>query len=174
MPRILFAGDPHGEFSQIRSAGREADAIILLGDQMPNRPLPSELGLLWERTFFLLGNHDTESSGFLIAHMGEAWKHNLHGRVEEVGRLRLAGLGGVFRGRIWHPRQECVRYHSRQELLDASPPRTRFLNDIPALHWSSIFPEDFGISNHRRLSAPGRCAPGCTWTSPCWFWRNKN
>jgi hypothetical protein len=44
------------------------------------RPLPDEFGSLWSRTFFLIGNHDTESTGFLNAHRGEAWGHNLHGR----------------------------------------------------------------------------------------------
>ncbi|EFL50717.1 metallophosphoesterase [Solidesulfovibrio fructosivorans JJ]] len=144
MPSILFCGDCHGEFSHIICAGRKADAIILLGDQTPNLPLPEELGSLWPRTFFILGNHDTESTGFLIAHRGDAWSHNLHGRVEEVGRLRLAGLGGIFRGRVWHP-DGGIRYHSRQELLEATPPRQRFLGDIPALHWSSIFPADFDL-----------------------------
>lgn len=144
MPRILFAGDPHGEFSHIRAAGREADAVILLGDQTPNHPLPIELGSLWPKTYFILGNHDTELAGFLIAHRGDAWSHNLHGRVEEVGRLRLGGLGGIFRGRVWHPCEE-IRYNSRQKLLEDTPPEKRFLGDIPALHWSSIFPSDFDL-----------------------------
>lgn len=145
MPRILFCGDPHGEFSHIIAAGQEADAVILLGDQTPFRPLAEELGSLWPRTYFILGNQDTESTGFLIAHRGDAWAHNLHGRVEEVGRLRLAGLGGVYRGRIWHPEEGEPRFRSRQELLEATPPKQRFLGDIPALHWASIFPEDFDL-----------------------------
>lgn len=144
MPRILFCGDPHGEFSHIRAAGREADTVILLGDQTPNHPLPNELGSLWPKTYFILGNHDTELAGFLVAHRGDAWSHNLHGRIEDVCGLRLAGLGGIFRGRIWRP-AEGIRFHSRKELLEATPPKRRFLGDIPALHWSSIFPADFDL-----------------------------
>ena len=145
MPRILFCGDCHGEFSHIIPAGREADAIILVGDQTPSCPLPEVLGSLWPKTYFILGNHDTELAGFLIAHRGDAWSHNLHGRIEDVCGLRLAGLGGIFRGRVWHPEEGEPRYRSRQELLEATPPNRRFLGDIPVLHWSSIFPADFEL-----------------------------
>jgi len=145
MPRILFCGDCHGEFSHIIPAGREADAIILVGDQTPSRSLPEELGSLWPKTYFILGNQDTELTGFLVAHRGDAWSHNLHCRIEDIEGLRLAGLGGIFRSQIWYPEDERIRYNSRKKLLDNTPPEKRFLGDIPALHWSSIFPEDFDL-----------------------------
>ena len=29
--------------------------------------------------------------------------HNLHGRVVEIAGLRIAGSGGIFRGKVWEP-----------------------------------------------------------------------
>jgi predicted phosphodiesterase len=141
--RFLFCGDPHGEFGLVREYGRNADAVVLLGDQTPSRPLAEELGPVAERTWFVLGNHDTSLPGYFLAHRGEMWDRNLHARVVDFFGIRVAGLGGVFRGRVWHPREGGPLVRTRAEMAVRTPDRKRFLGGVPLEHWSSIFPEDF-------------------------------
>jgi predicted phosphodiesterase len=139
----MFCGDPHGEFELIRGYGRNADVVILLGDQTPSRPLAEELGPVVDRAWFILGNHDSDSAGYLAAHRGDIWARNLHARVLEFGGIRMASLGGVFRGRVWEPRTEDLRHWSRGEMVAVTPLKKRFIDGLPETHWSSIFPEDF-------------------------------
>lgn len=44
-PKLFFCGDPHGRFDHIIEAveSHQPDAIILLGDIQPKRPLDQEL-----------------------------------------------------------------------------------------------------------------------------------
>jgi len=146
--RILFAGDPHGEFDAVRKAA-PADTVIFLGDQTPARAFAEELGpVLAAKSWFLLGNHDSDAPGFIVAHMGEMWRRNLNARVVDFGGLRIAGLGGVFRGRVWNPGQgnepeEMLRFRTREEMCAHTPRRQHFLDGVPLKHWTSIFPEDF-------------------------------
>ncbi|TDT87335.1 putative phosphodiesterase [Azorhizobium sp. AG788] len=69
-------------------------------------------------------------------------KH-INGRVIEAGGLRIAGLGGVFRAAVWHPKDGSgePRWRRRQEYLGAYP-MERWRGDLPRQHRSSIWPED--------------------------------
>lgn len=54
--------------------------------------------------WFIHGNHDTDSEADHDHLFGSALAdRNLHGRVVEIAGLRIAGLGGVFRGKVWTP-----------------------------------------------------------------------
>lgn len=107
-PKIFFCGDNHSHFKHIVQAVREhqPDAIVLLGDIEAKQPLEMELAPLLGKTEirFIHGNHDTDSE--------ENWRYlihsrlghfNLHARVDTVAGMRIAGLGGVFRGMMWYP-----------------------------------------------------------------------
>lgn len=143
--RILFVGDPHGDFGLVREHGPEADAIVLLGDLCCERPLKVELGDLAGRTWFILGNHDGDDPGHMLATLDLA-ERNLHGRVMDICGLRVAGLGGVFRGQVWLPdrpdRPGELRWRTRAEYLAATNPRRQWMGGPPAKHWCSIWPED--------------------------------
>ena len=91
---ILFCGDPHGQFAPCLSKAEQArpENIVLLGDQTPDRPLKSLLGDWWPRTWFILGNHDTDAPEYLVCYRGDMWEHNLHARVQVLGGLRVADL----------------------------------------------------------------------------------
>ena len=143
--RFMFCGDPHGEFELIRGYGQNADVVVLLGDQTPEKPLVEELGpVVLERAWFILGNHDSDSAGYIAAHREENfWSRNLHAKVLEFGGLRIASLGGVFRGHVWEPRTEDIRYWTREAMIAATPLKKRFIGGLQERHWSSIFPEDF-------------------------------
>ena len=105
---ILMFGDLHGDFRHVLPAVEKhrPDAIILLGDIEASKPLEQELEAVMKLTqvWWIPGNHDTDSV--------EKWRNlfksqladrNLHGRVVEIAGIRVAGLGGVFRGEVWYP-----------------------------------------------------------------------
>lgn len=102
--QIFFCGDNHGRFEHIIEAVQvhSPAAIVLLGDIQAQKPLEQELESILDRTavWFIHGNHDTDTAedhdhlfGSVLA------ERNLHGRVVEVAGVRMAGLGGIFRGR---------------------------------------------------------------------------
>ena len=107
---ILFCGDPHGSFSQIiRAVATKApSAVVIVGDHDLERPLEEELALVVEMgvpIWWIPGNHDGDRAHW-YANLFDSGLggFNLHGRVAEVAPgVRIAGFGGVFRGRIWHP-----------------------------------------------------------------------
>lgn len=106
--RILFAGDPHGNFRPVIDAvvRHRPEAVILLGDYDLEKPLEHYLPEIMEltRIWWIAGNHD-----FLTdAHHRHLFKSaladfNLHLRVRDIAGLRIAGLGGIFLGRVWYP-----------------------------------------------------------------------
>ena len=114
---LLAFGDPHGEYGPLgrAAAKRRPDCIVLMGDLSADRdPVPlheaigdvSDLGI---PLFWIHGNHEDDTPAHhdavfegTLAHLG------LHGSVVEVCGVRLAGLGGVFRGRVWHPQDPAA------------------------------------------------------------------
>ncbi len=150
---IWFCGDPHGGTTFLRDALRfckRPDGIILLGDNMYSEPILPKLQAdvqdvppIW----LIHGNHDTDAAAFFQQILGE---RNIHGKVIDVAGVRIAGLGGVFRGEIWMP-PDPPKYHSYEEWHDqwemAVPPRQRmsreaFLAGKERRHKSSIFLAD--------------------------------
>jgi predicted phosphodiesterase len=80
-------------------------AIIFLGDLEPQRPLRQEYQPFLDAAaepWHIHGNHDTDRPD-TWQNMIDAQERNLHGRVETIARVRIAGLGGIFRGEVWFP-----------------------------------------------------------------------
>ena len=104
-PKIFFCGDPHGEFEYINRTVEKyhPDAIVILGDLQPPEDLETLLAptLALTQVWWIPGNHDTDCEEYYdrLWH-GPIAEHNLHGRVADVVGLRIAGLGGVFRGQL--------------------------------------------------------------------------
>ncbi len=94
---------------------------------------------------------------------------DIGGRVIEVGGLRIAGLGGVFKPRIWYPRAdepggriEPPSFNTRREFLDSLPLREHWRGGLPLWHRDSIFPEDFAqLAQHRFDVLVTHEAPSC-------------
>lgn len=144
---ILFCGDTHGRFDHILRAAELLDpmAIVLLGDIEPIQPLHLELAAIDpDKLWFIHGNHDTDSD--------QNWHHlwgsrlaerNIHGRVVELPNgLKLAGLGGVFRGSVWYPGQSEARFESRASHAQSTPRQDRWQGGVHCKHWSSIYPDE--------------------------------
>lgn len=144
---IYFFGDTHGHFDhvlEIVSRDRPA-AIVLLGDLQAQRPLDVELESILGMTevWFIHGNHDTDSDADYDNLFGSALAdRNLHGRVVVVGGVRIAGLGGVFRGQVWTPPVDWL-FESSKEFTARCGRGNRWRDGLPRKHRSSIFPEDY-------------------------------
>ena len=149
--KILFFGDVHGHFRHVINAVREhaPAAIVLLGDIQAKKPLEWELEWILDETevWFIHGNHDTDSEADYDNLFGsQLADRNLHGRVVDVAGVRIAGLGGVFRGQVWRP-PETPSYRSAKEFARTQGTGNRWREGLPLKHRSSIFPDD-----HDRLA----------------------
>ncbi len=115
---IYLCGDTHGSFDHIIDVvGQDRPAaVVFLGDLQAQRPLEIELATILDKTevWFIHGNHDTDSEADYDNLFGSALAdRNLHGRVVEIDGLRIAGLGGIFRGQVWAPPSQWL--HERPE-----------------------------------------------------------
>lgn len=142
-PRLLFCGDVHQRFESVLYAARayRPAAMILLGDLQPSVPLSEVLAGIQPFTdvYFIHGNHDTDTDDYYRRVFESGVSHlNLHGRIVEIAGYRVAGLGGIFRGKVWRP-PEPPRFRDPESYRQALHPR----QPISTVHHSSIWPEDY-------------------------------
>lgn len=153
-PDILFVGDPHGRFAHVIDIvlDRRPDAVVFLGDLQAQKPLEQELAPILDRTevWFIHGNHDTDSQAD-HDHLFESSlaDRNLHGRVQTVAGVRIAGLGGVFRGKIWMPPAEPI-FKNPDRLIASTPRQNRWRGGLPLKHRSTIFPDELAALARQR------------------------
>ncbi|MCR6480894.1 metallophosphoesterase [Variovorax sp. ZS18.2.2] len=156
-PKILFFGDPHGDFEPVLEAVKcqQPDAIILLGDLQARRPLHLELAPILDKTavWFVHGNHDTDSDeDFDNVFHSELADRNLDGEVQTIAGYRVAGLGGVFRDKVWNPAMPLEQAAFASDRAMASHARggrsgievdlkSTWRGGILRKHHSSIFPD---------------------------------
>lgn len=169
---LLIFGDPHGDFRAAHRAASEVDpsappACIFLGDFDLEVPLENEVAPLLKRgceIYHIYGNHEADR---------ENWYDNLfsstladktlHARVTEIGGLRVAGLGGVFKGRIWHPKDGdgLQRYRTREDFMRGNA-RNAWRGGIPMGLRATIFPEDYDLLADQQADIlVTHEAPGC-------------
>jgi Calcineurin-like phosphoesterase len=143
---ILFAGDPHRNFSPILRTceALPCGTLILVGDcDLPaplNQVFAPAIELGWD-VRWIIGNHDTET---------EAAYDNLTGcdgdigvRVVTIDGLRVAGLPGVFKPRVWHPNDGPPAFRTRAAFQASLRPGEPWRGGLPLFHRDTIFPEDF-------------------------------
>jgi len=142
---MMFVGDPHGRYQHIIDAIHEQQpaSCILVGDQSYEEPIDQVFAEIDGVTAFhwIHGNHDTDRPEWHKSLFGSVWAdRNLHGRVEQLSGVRVAGLGGVFRESIWHP-DTGVNYASRKQ-WKLSHQSKKFAQKERA-HASTIWPDDY-------------------------------
>ncbi|MGE4449106.1 MAG: metallophosphoesterase [Azospira sp.] len=147
MVRIFFAGDTHGQFGHVIKAVQQYQpaAVIFLGDLQASRPLDQELQPILGSTeiWFIHGNHDTDSDHDYDHLFGSALAgRNLHGRVVDIAGIRIAGLGGVFRGQVWMPPGDA-QYETPEAYIARCGKGNLWRKGLPRKHRSSIFPIDY-------------------------------
>ncbi|MFC4236161.1 metallophosphoesterase [Thalassospira xianhensis] len=151
---LIFYGDPHGNFDplikEVRSSG--ARAVFLLGDMEPDANMDEILAPVYrkvgfENVFMIPGNHDSDNEIFYHRVFGSRLaSNNLHGRIVTVDSMRIAGLGGVFRKKVWFPKlalDEPWTYKSPEEYVQRIPPHARWRKGLPLKQRTSIFPSEF-------------------------------
>ena len=156
---IVFVGDIHQQWQQVE---RGLDALeelpraaVLLGDMQCERPLDSLAAPLLDRgigVHWIFGNHDNDGGPEMWANLAEPERNPrtapgaLHGRVMEIDGLRVAGLGGTFRARVWQPPDE-PRIRRREQLsadlAQLGWPESHTAALAHSLGATSIWPEDY-------------------------------
>jgi calcineurin-like phosphoesterase family protein len=116
--RIWLLGDVHSQFEHLtRTLGRATELptwLVFLGDIETNRKPFREILAPLHRHYpnmkvaFIHGNHDADSYEHweMLHDASEALP--LHGRVVDMEGVKVAGLGGLFQGRVWMPPAEPV------------------------------------------------------------------
>lgn len=140
---ILFAGDPHGSYEHLYPFLKENEnvALVILGDLQLTSC--EELDKLAEYCdlWFIHGNHDSKTVAAYDALWETKWKErNIHNRVVEIQGVKIAGLGGVFRGHIWMPPNRPM-FLDHIHYCQYCPDRI-WRGGIPLRHRASIFPSD--------------------------------
>lgn len=154
---ILFAGDPHRNFAPIlrACAARPPGALVLLGDCECDAPLPRLLAPALDsgwQVHWILGNRDTDTPETFDHLTAGHPAGNIGGRVVTIGGVRIAGLSGVFKPRVWHPVEaEPPSFRARADFLAALPPREHWRGGLPLWHRDTIFPEDFAALRGQRF-----------------------
>ena len=158
---IVFVGDVHRDWATVErgiaALEQMPDAVVLLGDLQCEAALDDHAAPLLDRgiaVHWIFGNHDNDGGPDMWHNMADPARNPrtapgaLHANVQEIAGLRIAGLGGTFRHRIWGPPGE-PRLRARAELpedLRGLGPQWR-QEQLDALHHSlstsAIWPEDF-------------------------------
>jgi hypothetical protein len=149
---ILFAGDPHRDFSPIIRAclAHGQGTLVVVGDLDCPRPVTEVFAPVIAAGWavrWILGNHDCETEAaydnLVTNHSGG----DLGYRVTGVDGVRIAGLPGVFKPSVWSPRAEDgfdpPRYRNRAAFLAAQPKQRWWRGGLPLWHRDTIFPDDF-------------------------------
>lgn len=148
MSDILFYGDPHGQFDALQDAVRDRRpaAVVLMGDMDASAPLEdlvSEVLNEGVEVYFIHGNHEGDQSRYYDNLTRSRLAGNsLHGRVVEIAGIRIAGLGGVFRGAVWFPGTDAPRFETKAAFIASLEKQKRWRDGMPLKHRTTIFPEE--------------------------------
>jgi predicted phosphodiesterase len=151
---ILFAGDPHRNFSPIIRGclARRPGILILLGDLDCQETVTKEFSTVFAagwKVHWILGNHDCETETAYDNLVADHPEGDLGFRVTELDHMRVAGLPGVFKPSVWYPRPDDgsdqidpPRYRNREAFLAAQPKQRSWRGGLPLWHRDTIFSDD--------------------------------
>ncbi len=158
---IVFIGDIHQQWDKVaRGLARLAEApaaAVILGDVQCDRPLDVLAAPLLDRgiaVHWIFGNHDNDGGPEMWASLTSPEQNpitaagGLHAKVTVVQGVRIAGLGGTFRPRVWQP-PAAPRLHRRTELADDVRQMGRGWRPdhidamVHSLSTTAIWPEDY-------------------------------
>jgi Calcineurin-like phosphoesterase len=143
---ILFAGDPHRNFSPLlrACAALPPGTLILVGDCDCPVPLDQVFAPALRRGWdlrWIIGNHDTETAAAYDNLTGCPGDLGL--TAITIGGIRIAGLPGVFKPRVWYPGEAPPSFLTRTSFQAALRPGEAWRGGLPLFHRDTIFPEDF-------------------------------
>lgn len=127
---VVFIGDIHRQWRHVAqgvaNAARRPRVAVLLGDMECDQPLDVAAAPLLDagiEVHWIWGNHDYDGGREMWTNLVDGGRNPrtrhgvLNARVTEIGGLRIAGLGGTFRRRVWEP-PSAPRLRSRDELAE--------------------------------------------------------
>jgi predicted phosphodiesterase len=157
---IVFIGDVHQHWHYVEAGlaalAQPPRAAVLLGDIQCERPLDDLAAPLLQRgiaVHWIHGNHDNDGGPEMWANLTAPERNPLtaagalHARVAGIEGVRIAGLGGTFRPRIWSPPSPPKlrhRHELMQDLVSLGPaygPAQRAAL-AHSLSTGAIWPED--------------------------------
>nr|WP_230411588.1 metallophosphoesterase [Collimonas humicola] len=112
--------------------------------------------------WWIHGNHDTDSDAdYDHLFCSTLADRNLHGRVVEIAGVRIAGLGGIFRGQVWTPPSQFA-FETPEDFAARCGKGNLWRGGLPRKHRSSIFPCDyFRLAGERADILVTHEAPSC-------------
>jgi predicted phosphodiesterase len=156
---IVFIGDIHQQWQSVERGLSTLDSLpeaaILLGDIQCDRPLDELAAPLLDRGIklhWIFGNHDDDGGPEMWANLVEPDRNPrttdgaLHAKVVEIAGVRIAGLGGTFRPRIWDPPDPprvSRRSQLPSDLADLGWGEGHIASLINSLGATAIWPEDY-------------------------------
>ena len=147
--QLYFVGDVHAQWHQVlmQLSGAPPGDVVFLGDLELDRPWHEAVAPIAEFghvSWFIHGNHDAPN-GTGHHWLWDAAGASIHRRVQLTGcGLKLAGLGGVFRGRAWWPKiAPLAPSKTRKEVCGARPVEPNGL--WSPSHADTIFAEDLTV-----------------------------
>jgi predicted phosphodiesterase len=125
---LAFIGDIHRQWHHVvrglAALPEKPEAAILLGDMECDRPLDEVAAPLLDAGIalhWIWGNHDYDGGPEMWTNLTSPVRNprsgqgTLNARIVTVGGVRIAGLSGTFRRRVWEP-PEPPRLRGRAEL----------------------------------------------------------
>lgn len=160
--KLLFAGDTHGELKHLERLQSDLP-IIHLGDAAPLHGMLKDVlspGLA-SRFWFIPGNHDYDREQYMLELLhGGLEEKSLHATVKRINGVRVAGLGGVFMQRVWHPELGPPVHETRQHYLEQLPKKDR--QRMPMSVAGAIWFEDYErLFDQKADVLVTHEAPGC-------------
>jgi Icc-related predicted phosphoesterase len=121
---LYVVGDPHGQWNQIAAqlAHAPPGVVVTAGNHdliVPYKRAVAPVLAAGHMVRWIPGNHDLEHGYDLL--WGDAPEWDISGQVVNVGGWAIAGLGGVFRGKVWFPQFSAydeAKVESRKGYLD--------------------------------------------------------
>ncbi len=144
--KILFAGDPHGNFEPLIAAVHQyrPRAVVLLGDYDLKKPLQEYLKSILGQTkiWWIPGNHDFDPP-MHHHHLfsSQLSGQSLHLKVVNIEGVRIAGLGGIFLGRVWYPPRP-PKWKSKTHYLKATEQALE-KHKLSLRYQSAIWPDEW-------------------------------
>ena len=149
---LWFIGDVHANFKHISIALHSAELLptwlVFLGDIDIDHSTFREILAPLKEHFpsvqfaFIHGNHDCDTlEHWTCLHdCGDALR--LHGKVIEINGIRIAGLGGVFMGRVWYP-PDPPKFDSKEAAMNRGAFQYRGGQRPNSNYLGAIYPKDF-------------------------------
>jgi predicted phosphodiesterase len=144
MTSLVFIGDPHGEFAKINRfllAHRSPGTAVLLGDFDLERPFrevfAQAIAVGWNLRW-ILGNHDADNEVFYRNLVDDFPSGEIAGPPIEINGIRIAGLGGVIRSKIWNGIDPPL-HQSPDDMMRALGHQHRWRKGLPLRQRATIF-----------------------------------